>query len=169
METNWYAISAWASQLDGVLKELRSQRVDYYVPSETVERRVGRRMVVTNRPVWPGYVFLHCQPGAFGGVLCIDGVYDFIRGENREPVKLWADALVPVVLAEIFGDLDYTRNREVVYRPQRGDKVRIRSGKWKGYLGSVLSLSKRKALLETPWCKLEIEHDALEPIEAKAA
>lgn len=159
---NWYAISTWAQNALNARAEMVGLGLLTYVPCETVERRLGREMRHIHRPVWPGYLFVQCDPEDFGAVLAIEGVHDFVRDwDQREPVRLVADALVPVVLAEMFGDLDYTR-KPATWKPERGDKVKVRSGKWKGYLGSVLSLSKRRAIIETQWCRMEVQTEELE-------
>lgn len=159
---HWYAVSTWAQNALDANAEMIGLGVQTYVPCETVERRLGRTMRTTRRPVWPGYLFVRCEREDFPAILAIEGVHDFIRDyDKREPVSLVSDALVPVVLAELFGDLDYTR-KPATWTPERGDKVKIRSGKWKGYLGSILSLSKRKAIIETQWCKMEVTHEELE-------
>jgi transcription antitermination factor NusG len=159
---NWYAVSTWAQNALDARADLIALGYQIYVPCETVERRVGRRMVAKRRPVWPGYLFVRCYEAEFGAVLAVEGVHDFIRDyDKREPVKLVENALVPVLLAELFGELDYTRKPET-WTPAIGDRVKVRSGKWKGYLGSVLSLSKRKAILDTKWCRMEIDPGDLE-------
>jgi transcription antitermination factor NusG len=170
-DLKWYALAAWNNQVMDVRAELVGLGVLSYVPCETVERRVGRKVLPVRRPVWPGYLFVHCAPEDFGAVMDVDGVYDFVREstERRRPVALGPNDLAPVVLAELFGDLDYTR-REKEYKPQRGQRVKVKSGKWKGYFGSILSVAKRKSLVETQWCKLEIEAEHLQlDAEQKAA
>lgn len=159
--SDWYAVSAWPARTADARADLVGLGLSHYVPCETVERRLGRKMQAVRRPVWPGYIFIHCAPSQFRAVLDVEGVYDFVRAD-RTPVVLAANALVPVLLAEMFGELDYTR-KPAEWRPERGDRVRVKSGKWKGYLGRVLSLSKNKAIMELEtWGKLTVDPGALE-------
>jgi transcription antitermination factor NusG len=163
MASHWYALAAWdaikaAEALRGVCVA--------YTPCETVERRKGNKpKVKLCRPVFVGYLFVFCEPEAFGTILGAGEVHDFVRYTTnagvREPLRLHADALVPILLAEAFGALDYTKTPPV-FKPERGDKVKIKSGKWSGFLARVLSVSKRKAIVETQWCKLEVEPEHLE-------
>lgn len=160
----WYAVSTWAQNALEARAELTALGYETYVPCETVERRVGRKLMPKRRPVWPGYLFVRCYEAEFRAVMAVEGIHDFVRDyARREPVALPDNALIPVLLAEAFGDLDYTRKPEQ-WRPQRHDRVKVRSGKWKGYLGRVLSVAKRKAILdlETGFGKLTIDPEALE-------
>lgn len=150
-----------------------------YVPQERVQRRLGRRLRPVERPVWRGYVFVICQPedlcivGALGDFVCyiaeqeVAGVVFTVS----TPVQLAIGALDPILAAEVEGELDYV---PVEYRAQQGDRVRVKSGKWKGFLGRVISVGKRKASMsiEKGIGRMEVDLDALEPMvetEAKAA
>lgn len=160
---HWYCLSAWDSLK---AKEALRGVCETYVPCETVERRRGNKpKMKLTRPVFVGYLFVRCEPEAFGAIRDVVEVHDFVRYSredgSRAPLKLHDNALVPILLAEMFGGLDYTKTPPA-YRPERGDKVKIRGGKWSGYMARVLSVSKRKAIVETQWCKLEVEPEQLE-------
>lgn len=131
-----------------------------YVPCERVKVRKGRNKVVDERPVWRGYAFVLAGDD-WPVCLAVDGVHDFIR-VDLTPLALPIGALDPIMAAEWSGDLDYAAQQG--YEPQRGDRVRVRSGKWKGYLARVLSVAKRKVLLEpeTGLGRLNIEPHHLE-------
>jgi transcription antitermination factor NusG len=160
---HWYALSAWdALKAEEALRGLCLA----YVPCETVERRRGNKpKVKLFRPVFVGYLFVRCEPEAFAAILALPEVHDFVRytdnAGNRAALRLHDDALVPILLAEMFGALDYTKTPPA-YQPHSGDKVKIKSGKWSGFFARVLSVSKRKAIVETQWCKLEVEPEHLE-------
>jgi transcription antitermination factor NusG len=159
-DMHWYAVSAWTNRLAELRADLIALGIDHYIPCEIVERNTRNRVVITQRPVWPGYAFVCIEPRQIGTVMGVEVVHDFIRA-NGEPVTLPANALVPVVLAEVFGDLDHTRKPKP-YKPERGQQARVKSGKWKGYLGRILSVGKHKVLMETKWCKLEVGAEDLE-------
>lgn len=162
--SEWYAISAWDA-----LKAQEALRgvCLTYCPCETLERRRGNKPKVRfTRPMLPGYLFVRCDVDADEeNILGAAEVHDFLRYTRqdgvRKPLRMHADALVPILLAEAFGALDYTKTPPA-FRPERGDKVKIKSGKWTGYFARVISVSKRKAIVETQWCKLEVEPEHLE-------
>jgi transcription antitermination factor NusG len=157
---SWYALRA-RNELK-VRDALADRGFFGYVPMERVERRLGRRLRPVERAVWRGYVFVLCGPEDEAPILAIEGAYDFVRSAILAPVTLALNALDEIIAAEWSGALDYVPH---VYIAQRGDHVRIRSGKWKSYLGRVLSLNKSKALMEFDKGpgKINVELTALEP------
>jgi transcription antitermination factor NusG len=161
--TQWYALSVW-DELKAE-RALRKVGVVAYVPCETVERRRGNKpKVKLARPLIPGYLFAWCDPEAVD-VEAIAEVHDFVRYTRQDgvrlPLRLGQNALVPIILAEVFGALDYTKIPPQ-YQPRRGDQVKIKSGKWRGYFARILSVGKRRALIETQWCKIEVDAQHLE-------
>lgn len=119
-----------------------------YVPCERVKVRRGRNKVAVERPVWRGYVFLIADD-LWPAALAVEGVHDFIRYElagERIPLPVPFGLMEPIIAAEWDGALDYATL--AAYEPQRGDAVRIRSGKWKGFLGRVVSMAKRRVILD---------------------
>ena len=146
---HWYALRVGDALLTADF--LREANYVAYAPCERVERRRGRRKDIISRPALPGYVFVLCAPDSFRAVLGIGETEDFIRYTNdagaRVPLRLPADALVPIILAELFGDFDHTRTPKP-WEPKRGDAVKIAAGLWSGYVGSILSLGKKKHIIE---------------------
>lgn len=160
---NWYVLKA--RQELRVRDELTDRGLFAYVPCERVKIRKGRNKVIDERPVWRGYVFLICADWEWPQALGVDGVQDFIRyARNGEmvPLPMALTALDPIIEAEAAGLLDLASQEG--YEPQRGDRVRVKSGKWKGYLARVLSVAKRKVLLEPEkgLGRWEIKADQLE-------
>lgn len=161
---SWYALKSRDELFTADM--LRQAGYLAYVPCETVERKVNRRLAWIQRPICPGYLFVHCSEGSFGAVRAVGSAEDFIRGAPdalgvRHPIRLANNALVPVVLAEAYGDFDHSR-QPPPWEPSRHDTVRITAGLWKGYLGTITSIGKKKVLVETKWCKLEIPAGELE-------
>jgi len=163
--SQWFAISTERQAELDVVSGLRALGIPAYCPVERIKRRVRHEVQTFRRPLFPSYIFAACEDREIGLVLHFEGVHDFIRYTDeqgvRVPLRLAPDALAPVILAEMFGALDYTKSPPA-YRPERGDRVHVKSGKWKGYFARVLSVGKRKAIIETAWCKLEVEAEHLE-------
>lgn len=166
MSRNWYVLrSRWELR---VCEAVRGLELGAYVPCETVLRRVGREPPKPFlRPVVPGYVFVRCEPGDLGVILALDGAFDFVRVEMedgvRYPAAMDSRQLQWLFLCELYGELDHTRKPKE-YKPERGDRVRVRSGKWAGYVGRIISVGKRKTLMqfERGLGKVELQAEHLE-------
>lgn len=125
-----------------------------HVPMERVQRRLGRKVRPVERPVWRGYVFVLCGASDLDLILAKTGAPDFVRWpvecgpglSAMVPITLRLSDLDPILKAEAEGELDYAA--KATYSPQLGDSVLVRSGKWKGFLGRIVALSKRKLTLE---------------------
>lgn len=152
----WYVLRA-RNEYD-VRGELAERGFYGYVPTERVSRRLGRKVRPTERPVWRGYVFVLCQAEDVDPIIrMMGGGYDFVRWPQEidtpagpiialRPIVLGLGLLDPILYAEAVGELDYA-SRET-HAAQLGDRVLVRSGKWKGFLGRVVALSKHKLTLE---------------------
>lgn len=149
--TDWYCLSSF--DVAESVKLLRDAKFTAYCPMEQVTRRRGRKCADVSRPVWPGYGFVCCEPDELAAVRAAGAVHDFVRYTDdtgsRQPVTLTRNALVPIILAELFGALDFTDKTPAQYRATKGDRVRVSSGKWRGYLGRIVTVSKTKAKLDT--------------------
>jgi len=175
--THWYVLRV-RQELD-TRDRLADLGFYAYVPQERVERRLGRKLRPIERPVWRSYVFVLCKPEDLS---VVGALGDFVRYvAEREiagevfmvstPVPLALSALDPILAAEVEGELNYI---PVEYRAQQGDRVRVTSGKWKGFLGRVISVGKRKVSMsiEKGIGRMEVDATALEQMdepEAKAA
>lgn len=175
-DRKWYAARVMRQYVKSASIELNAVGFPAYVPQETVKRRLGRTLRPIERPVWPGYVFVYCRLNDLAAIREVEGVTGFVRASTEieingvptlvsMPVALGRNDLAPVILAEIFGDLDYSREPES-WKPDRGDRVMVKSGKWKGYFARVLSVAKRKVIVETEWCKMEFQDHELELAKA---
>lgn len=164
---NWYAIRTATRREFEVAAALDGLGIDAYVPRECVVRRRGNLLRPIWRPVAPGYVFALCAVTDLPKIGAVDGFFAFVSTTHadgsREPAALPPKALQWLFLAEAFGDLDETR-RPAAYKPQRGDRVRVASGKWKGYVGRILSVGKRQAslALESGFGRLKVDNEIME-------
>lgn len=161
---HWYVLRAW-NELN-TASVIRAMGFEAYVPCETVERRLGRKLQRITRPVCLGYVFVGCAADDVSTLMGLDDAHDFVRATSpsgeRVPATMPAEALQWLFLAELFGDLDYTRKPKP-YAPERGHSVRVGSGKWKDYIGRILSVGKRKSVVDLikGFGRLEIDTERL--------
>ena len=147
---NWFCLSSYDPTTSATL--LREAGYVAYCPQERVTRRRGRKTQDVTRPVWPGYLFVHCFSDELGGALKVGQAFDFIRYTDdhgdRVPLAMVRNALVPIILAEAFGALDFTDKTPPAYRPSKGDRVKLTSGKFVGYFARIMAVSKNRAKLE---------------------
>mgnify|MGYP000146046445 CR=1 FL=1 len=146
----WYCLSSFNAAETVTL--LRRAGYIAYCPHERVTRRRGRKTQDVERPVCPGYAFIHCDLSELGAARIVGKAHDFVRytadDGTRIPVRLARNALVPFVLAEAFGALDFTDKTPPAYRPAKGERVKLTSGKFSGYFARIMAVSKNRAKLE---------------------
>ncbi len=144
----WYCIRTARRAELSLVAEIRSLGLVAYTPCEVHARPLRGRTQRIVLPALRGYAFVFCSSSDFGAVSDCEGFWRFVRYVGSEtPAKMARGALMDVFLADLFGELDYTRQPEA-YRPRRGDAVRIRSGMWRGRIARIISVGKRKSLLE---------------------
>ena len=147
---NWYCLSSFDAVASAVL--LRREGFVAYCPQEQVTRRRGRKVSDIKRAIWPGYLFTCCEPDRLGAALVLGDCMDFLRYTDasgvRGPLRMQPGALVPIILAEMFGALDFTDKTPAQYRPAKGDKVRITAGVFRDYLARVTSVQNKTVSLD---------------------
>ena len=147
---NWFVLSSFDAPETVTL--LRRAGYIAYCPHERITRRRGRKVQDITRPIYPGYLFIHCEPTQLGAALIVGQAYDFIRYTDatgvRCPLRLADNVLAPIVLAEAFNALDFTDKTPPAYRPAKGDRVKLTSGKFVGYFARIMAVSKNRAKLE---------------------
>lgn len=147
---NWFVFSSFDAPETVTL--LRRAGYIAYCPHERITRRRGRKVQDITRPIYPGYLFIHCEPTQLGAALIVGQAYDFIRYTDatgvRCPLRLADNVLAPIVLAEAFNALDFTDKTPPAYRPAKGERVKLTSGKFSGYFARIMAVSKNRAKLE---------------------
>lgn len=158
------AACVWSHAERDVTAELRRAGFRAYYPQETLDRVIMGRKRRLSRPAFSGYVFVEVEPDRLSEIH-VKGVFDIVRGTSSDPrpAIIPPEQLACIFLAELFGELDYTRQPEA-WRPGLGERVRVKNGKkFAGYLGRVLSLSKQKARVELDrGGRMEVRQEELE-------
>lgn len=161
--TAWYCLKSRDELFTADM--LRDAGYPAYVPCERHSRRLGRKMRQVVRPIMPGYIFVACTEEAFSAVRAIGAANDFVRYLRPDgvywPLRLPANALAPVLLAEACGEFDYTREPPPGLF-SRGDEIRVKRGLWQGYVGKIVSVGKGRAVVSIKGAKLTLKADALE-------
>lgn len=146
----WYAARVYnRSELD-VAHQIAGLSLGAYVPCETIDRIIMGRKRRSRRPCVPGYVFVNCEPEHLSEIRGLETVYGFVgitlADGSRKPALVAPGELRSLFLAELFGEMDFTRRPEN-WKPSLGERVRP-IGKWKTFIGKILRMSSREAWIE---------------------
>lgn len=149
--SQWYAARVYnRSELD-VARDLTAASLFAYVPCETIDRVIMGRKRRSRRPCVPGYVFVNCHVDYLAKIRDLETVYGFVANTlpdgTRTPAQVNPSELRSLFLAELFGEMDFTRDPES-WKPSLGERVRIKSGMWREYIGKILRMSSREAWVE---------------------
>jgi transcription antitermination factor NusG len=148
-------------------RDLRAKGFCAYYPQETMDRVIMGRKRRFRRPAFPGYIFTECFAAEdIAEIRKLKSVYAFVVTRlpdgSKTPASVSPEALQAVFLAELFGELDYTRKPEA-WQPTRGERVKVKAGLWKGYIAKVLSMTKTAAVLQPEkGGRLKVKLDELE-------
>jgi transcription antitermination factor NusG len=146
-----YAACVFSRSEKDVTADLAERGFSAYYPRETVDRILMGRKRRSTRPAYPGYVFVQCEPEELCQVSALHEVYAFVTGVrpdgSRAPAPINPADLRDIFLAELFGELDLTRQPEA-WTPGRGERVMVKTGIWKDYIGKIIRMSKRECWIE---------------------
>lgn len=110
--------------------------MEYYLPLYAERSRWSDRIVLLERPLFSGYVFIRFEPAFRRSIICIPGVIrilgngptDTVSGEELDRIRA---GLASGYLMRPSPNLEL------------GMRVRVRSGVFEGALGSVSELRQR--------------------------
>lgn len=137
----WYAVRSATRREKAAIGGLTEQGFAVFMPCETLQRKLGGAMENVNRPLFPGYLFILCEPADFRQILEVEGVHQFVRfgtGDDLKPFPFPIAEIIALQAAERAGEFDRTRKTRAPYRPRKGDKVQVIAGDWYSYVGKVL-------------------------------
>lgn len=147
--SEWYCVNSYNAIKTAT--DLREAGFIAYAPVERVTRTRRRTTTDITRSLYMGYGFVLCEPGDLAAVRAAGGVHDFVRYYDANgsawPVTIAPRLVVGIILAEMFGAFDHTDKATPLYRPNKGDRVKISKGQFAGYFARVMAVSKRAAKL----------------------
>lgn len=155
--TQWYAVNTTPRRELPAIASLAEKGFAVFMPCETVTRRIGRHHEIVSRPLFPGYLFVLCDPKQFREVLEIDAIQQFVRyrcGADLSPVIIPLPAIIEMQADERRGAYDRTRAKPNAYRPRKGDKVRVMAGPWQNFVGKLLATprgQRAQVMIEGPF------------------
>lgn len=140
--SQWYAIRSATRREWSALAGLKERKFTVFMPCETIWRRTKWTKGKDERPRFPGYMFVLCDPDDFADLLGIEAVHQFVRymvdGE-MVPMPIPLGAVIELQADERAGKYDATRNTKVRYVPEKGERVKITAGPWSGFFANVLA------------------------------
>jgi transcriptional antiterminator NusG len=152
---------------------LADEIVRVCVPTEKVKRVRGNTHRVTERKLYPGYVFIEmcmaengtCPERSWFMFKETTGVGDFIGSEGRP------SEMSPAEVSKMLGQVEEAEASPAIQMEfQKDDQIKVKGGAFEGYEGTVESIDKEKGTVrvlvsifgrETP---LDIEYWQLEKL-----
>ena len=148
----WYVVQVISSQEKKVKKALEENREakgigeligEVLVPTENVSEVVKGEQRITEKRLWPGYIFvqMNLTDDSWMFVKNTNGVLGFLGGEKPNPLT---DKEVDAVLKDLE-----EKKREVVqkHRLSIGDRVKITDGVFVNFIGNVIEVFPEKGRL----------------------
>ena len=113
-----------------VAAQLRSRGIDSIVPVYKAIHRWNKRAVTLELPLFPSYVFLHCNPLNHYAVVSVPGLVSIVSFQGK-PATVPHEELMAVLNALNF------RNSQPCPYLALGKRVRITSGPLAGVVGVI--------------------------------
>ena len=128
----WFGIRTKSNQEKVAATALSRKGYQPYLPSYIVRRRRPERMITTERPLFPGYLFCRFDPTKRLPIITTTGIVS-VLGIGNEPA--------PIPDHEMDA-IEAVRNFGVGVRPcdfiQEGQRVRVTYGSLKGFEGFLV-------------------------------
>ena len=123
--THWFAAQLKPNGLRSAEQNLARQGFAHFTPRRLETRRVSDRMRTTARPLFPGYIFVQCDPEAphWRALNATRGLTRVIVGDPRRPRPLPDDFIAAMMMR---CDAEGILRDMPALRP--GDLVRVVSG-----------------------------------------
>jgi len=139
----WFAAQTKYRCEKAVQRYLEKQQITNYLPIVNTPRLHGSRRRIVEKPLIPGYVFVHIAYQDYLKVLKTENIIDLVRfGSEIVPIPQQEIDL----LQKFCTSIDY---EIVLGRPayQSGDIVQVVAGPLKGIVGRLITVQGRKNLV----------------------
>ncbi len=130
VEKKWYLLASKPKQEERAVENLLNQSINAFTPKIKVEKLKQGRKIIKDEPLFMGYLFvqLSTQDPNWHKIRSTRGVRDWVRFSG-----------VPATLnnktVEAFIETTQSDNNSVQELMNKGDKVQIESGPFKGLSG----------------------------------
>jgi transcriptional antiterminator RfaH len=139
----WIACNTHVNQEQLAVLHLKRQKYDIYCPMFKKKLSHARRIEQVERPLFPGYVFIHADPvhDSWRPILSTTGIRSLIR--FGEKIGTISDAFIQSLRGQeqdgCIATPDYTYHV--------GQRVQIKSGPFDGVVATILSMDEKQRLV----------------------
>jgi transcriptional antiterminator NusG len=159
----WHVLHVNSNREKQIAQHLLVRAVEYYLPLYAERVKWSDRTVITERPLFSGYVFVRLSPENRLSVISTPGVLRILGDEERNMVS---SAELDKIRAGLAGGLLLRPHSGVAV----GTPVRVRDGAFGGVEGVVIEFRRQSRVIITlsalPQCfSLEVEIDHLEVLK----
>ena len=131
----WLVATYKANEAKIVQLNLSNQGFDYYLPKIIIKKPDS---ITKEEAMFPGYIFINTNINRYSSVKYTKGIKDIIKfGEN---IAYMTDEEIK----SINNVENLSRDKPLVSKIRIGQEVDIKSGTFKGNIGKICSLPKRK-------------------------
>lgn len=135
----WWLAHTRPRQEKALARHLAARELSFYLPCRAYRRRAGRRVLTTQLPVFPGYLFVRVAEADRPAALAATAVARLIAVADQ--ARLWAD------LAQVRRVLDLGLPVTLVDRLPPGTRVAVRTGPLAGATGVVVREASRRTFV----------------------
>lgn len=138
----WYPVYTLPRGEKKTFETLQKKGFQVYLPLRKTLKQWSDRKKWVEEPLFPSYLFVHIHPAESDRVLAVQGVVRFIYFSGKA-------ATVPLKQMNMLRNyLEGHPDPEVVYDSfAKGQKVKITSGKFKGYEAEMVSHKQENRLI----------------------
>ena len=163
----WHVLHVATNHEKLVVQHLAVRSVEHYLPLYTERAKWTDRIVVAERPLFPGYLFVRFVPQGRRSVISTPGVIRVLGDEERDMVSC-------AELEQIRGGLASGSLLRPHVRVTVGTHVRVRTGVFTGVEGLVTEFRRQPKVIITlaavSQCfSLEVELGDIEVVKGAAA
>ncbi|ADY52848.1 NusG antitermination factor [Pseudopedobacter saltans DSM 12145] len=138
----WYPIYTKPRFEKKVAENLLKQGIEVYLPSQKILKQWSDRKKWVDEPLFKSYVFIHINYLQYDQVVRTPGVVRFIYFSGK--IASVPDMEMNFLQTYLSGDFTVETTGQFI---KSGDKVKIVSGKFKGYEAEMVSYQNEKRLI----------------------
>jgi len=134
MTKNWFVVYTKPRHEKKVAQSLEKWEIDFFLPIKKELRQWADRKKWIDKPLFPGYLFVHIDNNDYYNVLNCPGIVKYIFHEGKPAVV--KDKIIESVKAILNNEIPY---ETICSLPEIGDKIIIKKGALKGLEGVIVS------------------------------
>lgn len=137
----WLVLRTRSRHESAVESDLRERRITAYLPRRNEVRRLKDRKIVTQTPLFPGYVFVRPRVDQYEKIRCIRGSCGLVLAGSKPAAMPERDLEAVRILVRSGAAL--VVNRRLV----PGRRVEVRAGPFMGIQGELVRVKSQERLV----------------------